>query len=586
MISKVTLRRFKRFNDETTFDVRPEGLTFVAGGNNCGKSTLLQALAVWEYARTVVEVSRGSNALLAGPSRQGMGVSASEFSALALPDLKHLWSGLRPGASGGGYNLKVRCDWALPGAAPGGRHLEFGFALANDRLFIRTQASNLAAGDTMPHMAYLPSFAGIEPREERLPHAARARWIGKGLAGAVLRNLLYDLWDANLHARDAIRGPRGRYARKALADLKKKDAWERLVGVLEEVFRCGLSVREYNELFHSAIQLGVWEGQLRGKQFRKKPGSTDKDLMAEGSGFLQWLSVYALALNDKVDVLLLDEPDAHLHPALQGHLIHKLSQIARENRKQVLLATHSTTILTETNLDRIFRMEERRYLTSERDRVALFVGLGSAYAPRLDQLKRVKRLFLHDGPSDLEILQAWATVLGVAWPEGLVCWECKGDRKERETLHNVLRGAVPDLRTLSLQDRDDYPLAATQPDLTFDSLPPFRDGLALRRWRRRNIENYLLLPAAIARAVGCTEPEVCKVLADVHSLTIGPDFRASGCAPTLALIDGKFVFIKHERSLEKALGANRRMVAAAMTPDEIPDDVRTLLNDLAALCAP
>ena len=71
--------------------------------------------------------------------------------------------------------------------------------------------------------------------------------------------------------------------------------------------------------------------------------------MVEGSGFLQWLSVYALALNKDLDVLLLDEPDAHLHPVPQGHLTHKLAKLC-ENKKQVLLATHSTTILSETTV--------------------------------------------------------------------------------------------------------------------------------------------------------------------------------------------------------------------------------------------
>ena len=156
--------------------------------------------------------------------------------------------------------------------------------------------------------------------------------------------------------------------------------------------------------------------------------------MVEGSGFLQWLSVYALALNKELDVLLLDEPDAHLHPTLQGHLIHRLSRLARENRKQVLLATHSTTILTETKVERIFRMEDRGYLKDERGRVSLFVGLGSQYAPRLDQLKRCKRLLLHDGPSNVEILQAWASSLGMPWPEGLVDWIYKRDAEVRKAL--------------------------------------------------------------------------------------------------------------------------------------------------------
>ena len=42
MIRKVTIRRFKRF-DEVVFELR--GHVVLAGPNNCGKTTLLQAVA-------------------------------------------------------------------------------------------------------------------------------------------------------------------------------------------------------------------------------------------------------------------------------------------------------------------------------------------------------------------------------------------------------------------------------------------------------------------------------------------------------------------------------------------------------------
>ncbi len=103
---------------------------------------------------------------------------------------------------------------------------------------------------------------------------------------------------------------------------------------LEEVFKTGLSVRRFNDLYHTTVDVVAWDGVLVRKRFLKKPGTREKDLMVEGSGFLQWLSVYALALHKELDVLMLDEPDAHLHPALQGHLIQKLGQLARENDKQ------------------------------------------------------------------------------------------------------------------------------------------------------------------------------------------------------------------------------------------------------------
>lgn len=416
--------------------------------------------------------------------------------------------------------------------------------------------------------------------------AARKRWMGRGLAGAVLRNLLYDFWDQNSKAREQARGVKKRIPKSELVRIRKSDAWEQLCQVLEEVFKTGLSVNPFNDLYHTTIDVAAWEGHLTNKQFRKKPGAPEKDLMVEGSGFLQWLSVYALALNKALDVLLLDEPDAHLHPTLQGHLIHKLSQLARENHKQVLLATHSTTILSEAKVEQIFRMEDRDYLKDERGRVALFVGLGSQYAPRLDQLKRCKRLFLHDGPSNVEILRAWASSLGMPWPEGLVDWLYKRDAEARKALVSELRKDIPGLRVISLEDRDDYPLAETKPDLTYGSMQPFKDGLGLRRWRRRNIENYLLHPAAIARASGKTEEEVRQFFETVHGVCITANFKDSDCPQTLANTDGKEILTKNARSVTAEFGVDCKQIAAAMLPEEIPDDVTTLLRQLIELCKP
>lgn len=583
MISKVTIQNFKRFREPTEFALKPNGLTFLAGGNNSGKSTLLQALAVWEFGRSVIELNRSAGALFASATSSGVGVSAEEFSPIALPNLKHLWSNLRSGA---GYGLRIRCDWHIDDTPAGARHLEIAFALANDRLFVRRNGSNLTAGDVIPRMAYLPPFAGIGAREERMIPAARRRLIGRGLAGAVLRNLIYDFWKRNADERESIKNPSGRIPHKARADLRRTDAWEQLLLVLEEVFKIGLRVRRLDEEYQTAIEVLAWNGQLIGGRLKKQSGAPEKDLMVEGSGFLQWLSVYALALNRDLNVLLLDEPDAHLHPALQGHLVHKLGQLARENDKQVLLATHSTTILGETTINRIFRMEERDYLSSEADRVSLFIGLGSQYAPRLDQLKRHRRLFLHEGPTDLNVLKAWARTLGISWPNNLVCWPYTKERAERELLFDTLRSDIPGLKALSLQDRDNYPFAETTEDLTFDSLASFKRGLGLRRWRRRNLENYLLHPVSIARAAGNTEHEVRQFLQTAHGLAVTADFTASGCPQTLANTDGKEIVTSNARSVTSEFGVDYLQIAEAMQADEIPDDPKVLLEQLVALCRP
>lgn len=45
-------------------------------------------------------------------------------------------------------------------------------------------------------------------------------------------------------------------------------------------------------------------------------------------------------------VLLIDEPDTHLHPDLQQHLGHFLVQLVDKYKTQMIIATHSTTLLS------------------------------------------------------------------------------------------------------------------------------------------------------------------------------------------------------------------------------------------------
>ena len=84
MIRRVTLQRFKQFKTEAV-ELLPAGITLLAGGNNSGKSTLLHALAAWEFCRTAIEQERGADTFLSSSHRQGLGVGGDEFSPVAVP---------------------------------------------------------------------------------------------------------------------------------------------------------------------------------------------------------------------------------------------------------------------------------------------------------------------------------------------------------------------------------------------------------------------------------------------------------------------------------------------------------------------
>ncbi|EPH40034.1 AAA family ATPase [Streptomyces aurantiacus] len=573
LIKRVQFTRFKQFN-QAAFDFRPSNVTFLGGGNNSGKSSILHGLAVWEFCKIASLMERGEDAFLAvAEGRQGFGLGDDEFSPINLPSLKHLWTNLKT-AKGDtdpdGYTLKIRCEWDDSAKE---KHLEFALSLANDRLFIKPVSSNLQAGDHVPTAALLPPFAGISAREARIVGALRRRRIGEGLAGAVLRNLLLDMYQANLRERERLRGGRSKIADSDLRRLRETDPWELLQDALRKTFSAELIIGDFREEYHSYINVQVAKGDVDGYKLTRWPKYNPKDLMVEGSGFLQWLSVFTLATADDVDVLLLDEPDAHLHPTLQAQMVEQLEVLASKKNKQVLLATHSSEILKTVDHQKIFQVRKNGagYLQEDHQKVGLLAGIGSDYAPKLDRVRRSRRIFFTEGPSDLSVLENFAQVLSIGWHADWVPWQSTASHKDRSHIFRAIGDEVPGLTAYSLRDRDDETLGTVGPNLEDKGFTPPGNFMA-RKWRRRYIEGYLVYPRALAEAAGMPEDDVVDMLRDDFGIAIGDSFRLT-TAPS-AILDLR------AKEILKKLNVSAASVASCFHADEVCDDIVTVLKEL------
>jgi predicted ATPase len=580
MIEKLRFHRFKQFREQD-IQLRSHGISLLAGGNNSGKSSILHGLAVWQFCKTAIEMERGPDIFVAGAAGQGLGLGDDEFSPINVPSLNHLWTNLKPRKENepDGYTLRIGCEWTTAGA---NRNLEFGLALANDRLFIKVTESNLAELDRIPRIAYLPPFAGITDREMRLPGAIRRRRIGEGLAGAVLRNLLLDMYNRSNEERAKLRGERKKILDSDLRRLRETDAWERLQNTLRETFSAELRIVPFREEYHSYIRVEVIKGTVLGHKLRRHRDYTKRDLMVEGSGFLQWLSVYALALDPNLDILLLDEPDAHLHCSLQEHLVERLRSLADTTKKQILVATHSTEILRHAPSTEIFELRKGRgkYLSMDYQKDGLFAGLGSDYAPRVDRLKRTRRVLFVEGGSDVKLLRMFSEKLGIVWPEDWVEWISSRGHKERRQVFLALREEIPDLIAVSLRDRDDEAIDTVDADL-IDKSHKQLDGFDCRKWRRRHIESYLIWPPAIAAASDLSEDEVNEKLRDRFAIAIPKDTFTQSDAPE-ALLDlrGKQILTGGGNPLFEQFDVSVYDVAKVIEPEAICDDIVTFINVL------
>jgi ABC-type cobalamin/Fe3+-siderophores transport system ATPase subunit len=591
MIAKVTIKKFKKFKN-ATFELKPRGLTLLAGGNNSGKSTLLHALAVWQFCCEVWEEERGRASFNAGPAAKKVLLRPDEFYPVSVPALNHLWHNVRPSPQGRDLSLSVEWLWtppsseAVPQPTTQNHRLRFSLSLHHDRIHLQLTETTLNDQVMIPRITFLPSFAGMREREPRMNPPERARLIGAGMPGGTLRNMLQDLYDTNQKGWANLRktSPIDPKERSAFLD---KDGWEQLQSVINEVFhgdsgKIELQVRAYKPLIHTALKVETARAYLWKGRIKALADVPPRDLMVEGAGFLQWLSVYALLVNPALDVVLLDEPDAHLHATLQSYLLSRLQQHTARYNKQVLLATHSTTVLSEVDSSLVLRVESAKYLKDDTERQVLFEGIGSVFCPIIDRLKKYPSLFIYEGPSDLELLKIFAAKLGLSWPSNLVYREMKKKkREEREAIFAIYKKEIPALRGLSMEDSDGYDFGQTRDDLTYDNLVPFRKDLGLRMWRRRNIENYLLVKRAIVEASGRTENDVNNAFeANGVPLTAFP--AESNCVRAWALLDGKFVTSKSDNlnNFSTLLGCDIYAIARKMKVEEVSDDIKTFIQEL------
>ncbi len=192
MITKLRLLNFKNIQEQTyeftKFDL-------LVGRNNCGKSTVLQALGIWQFC--VDEFHRAKR-----KGRRGMQVVLPNFTALPVPEFNLLWKDkldrrypLINGKKKQEYILiEIEVTWITV-------HNEehtFGVKLRyNSPQAIYAIPSGgwnkfreLENEDLLPLIAYVPPFSGLEPSEEWRDGGPLRKQVGKAQPGSVLRNLL------------------------------------------------------------------------------------------------------------------------------------------------------------------------------------------------------------------------------------------------------------------------------------------------------------------------------------------------------------------------------------------------------------
>ena len=478
MIRTVRIRGFKRF-DEVEF--RLPGHVVLAGPNNTGKTTLLQAIASWSLAlRRWRELN--DFRLRRGLAYGRAPIARQAFSAVPLRSFDLLWTDRR---YRGQIEIEIRHDagWSVTMelkadsteqiyVRPNAKTIAIPMARTVSRPTTKEEKANLLR-ELDFQSVYVPPMTGLDTNERLLQPVAVEQLLGLGRPGEVLRNMLAE---ANRDER----------------------AWSALKESISKLF-------DYQLLPPDTSGAHILA------EYTMAKGGPRLDIASAGSGFQQILMLLAFLHTRQGAVLLLDEPDAHLHVILQDAIYHELRSVAARQRSQLIVATHSEVVINAVEPRELCVMlNEPRMVADNEERSRLITSLRVLTNADVMQAMGVRGVLYVEDYTDINILRAWAATLGhraagllnteLMWKP--LVFQAQEDRRGTkaggrgivardhfEALQLVREG----LPGLELLDGDAH---RNIPDTDITGA-----GLQRLRWRRYEIESYLVHPDALARFV-------------------------------------------------------------------------------------
>jgi predicted ATPase len=588
VITTLTLKNFKSIEDQTyqfaQFDL-------LVGRNNSGKSTILQALAIWQFC--VDEFRRTKR-------RGGTGqqVVLPNFTALPVPEFNLLWREkidrrypkvtdakkkqefilieidvtwvAKADSKSYSFGVKLRYSspqtlYAIP--SEGWDHFR---ALDNPLNEAGSRTSSL-----LPVIAYVPPFSGLEPMEEWRDDGPLRKQIGKAQPGSVLRNLLLRVWQD--HPAD----------------------WGEIQHRVREWFSVDLKNPDYEKGVDTQIQCEY------------KQGDKSYDIISGGSGFHQTLTLLAFFYGYRPTTILLDEPDAHLHVNLQKEILgyfknQALHSATADRTTQFLMATHAEALIQGVDARQIVSLLDKvpKRVAATPAVLTAMADVSNLEMTQLAELAKPVLLYV-EGETDERLLRGWSVPLKMQDVLNQVCFRVlrggsKKTMKEDSDRHFAgVQQIIPTAKRLMLFDFDDEATA----------FHPEPDNPVLYEWTRKNIENYLLVPEAWLRAalleietmdVEMLTPPVQAIIEAFfagENLTLPPgqswrDVQAS----IFQLVNGKKLLFENPNALfqrlktsdlprptPSSLELTREKVAANMTADEIHADVHHFFAKLARM---
>ena len=458
MITSVKIENFKKFLSADFMISQP--ISLFVGQNNGGKTTALQAISLWSFLIMQWKQKKGGGS---AKERTGAPVTRAEIHPAPVLEITNLWTeGQVRKKMRGSENIKLRIT--LRGVNEGTRKpWEYGVEATfgnKELLYANPIDVNAEMPDEVGKIFHLPPLSGVQTEEPKIDPGAQLRAIGEGRPGEILRNLLLDLYDHH------------------------PEKWEKLIKASKEFFAIDVLPIQYNPVTDPHISVFYQSVAPRSKQQYKM------EISNAGSGFLQFLLIASFLLAHDNAILLIDEPDSHMHVFLQRSIFEWLQKIAVEEKAQVLISTHSEVLINSSGIEHLitFFGSNPKLLKSKNHQLVAALSEVSPLAIIHAEWKR--KIIYVEGETDRKLLVAWAEALdhpvksflleAFFYPLGTN--GIGKAKKHFSAIRSVISGEV---RGFVLRDGNVTKTEGNVP------------GLICEYWKLSEIENYLLDPETL-----------------------------------------------------------------------------------------
>ncbi|HWZ94569.1 MAG TPA: AAA family ATPase [Opitutaceae bacterium] len=459
-VKSLHLANFKGFVDFTAHFGR---FNVIVGANNSGKSTLLRAIKLaHDLTRLHLHRYKGGCA----DFYSGRSVPKTY---LPVAQLRDLWPAGKMRQGNEWIPAKVELTLGT------GHTLSFGIIGPWNAATSKIDDAALKAMNQIPEGVvkqfigsppeFVPASIGIVAEEEYRTPARQWALASTGRHNEIIRNYLIGL---------------------------KPEQLTELAAILAKYFGANVEIPPFDSESDQFISV-IYKGG----------DAAHHDLYSAGGGFLQIVEVLAFIFRGSPGVILLDEPDSHLHSSLQHALVDILEALAGKRLFQVLMATHSKEIINYVDPSRLLPVDRRtkdaNALAQETSTVTILKELGVIDNVDAYQIVKQGLILAVEGPSDRELLPRLTAKLGETIFDGsgrVSILPAGGVDKliDGTALKMIEQFLGRQVRCVLLRDRDgisDEWLAALQKK----SVRP------LLNWPLDCLESYLVCPPALHRII-------------------------------------------------------------------------------------